>query len=235
LSDQQLLKTKQRRMISESFRLGALLALVGGFLDAYSYMTRGEVFATAETGNIVLMGLNLSRGNFPMVLHYLLPICVYAVGIIVVKTIQENANQHHLIVVHWRQIVIFCEACVLMCVYFIPQTPHANLLANVLIAFVSSMQVQSFRKLRGLGFATTMCTGNLRSAMDRLYSGLSKGTNRQEIMNGFRYLGIIASFVAGVIISYQLTLRWSTHAMPFAVCILIVVFVLLVREPREFE
>jgi uncharacterized membrane protein YoaK (UPF0700 family) len=54
-------------------------------------------------------------------------------------------------------------------------------------------------------------------------------------MNGFRYLGIIASFVAGVIISYQLTLRWSTHAMPFAVCILIVVFVLLVREPREFE
>ena len=123
-------------MISESFRLGALLALVGGFLDAYSYTTRGQVFATAETGNIVLMSLNLSRGDFRMALHYLLPICVYALGILVVKNVEDNANQHHLIVIHWRQIIIFCEACVLMCVTFIPQTPRMNLLANVLIAFV---------------------------------------------------------------------------------------------------
>ena len=41
---------------SESLAVGFLLALTGGLLDAYSYLNRGEVFATAETGNIVLMG-----------------------------------------------------------------------------------------------------------------------------------------------------------------------------------
>ena len=67
---------KADERISETFRLGALLAMVGGFLDAYSYVTRGQVFATAETGNIVLMGLNLAQGNGPRALRYLLPISV---------------------------------------------------------------------------------------------------------------------------------------------------------------
>ena len=39
---------------SESLAVGFLLALTGGLLDAYSYLNRGEVFATAETGNLVL-------------------------------------------------------------------------------------------------------------------------------------------------------------------------------------
>lgn len=36
--------------ISESIELGILLALSGGFMDAYSYIGRGGVFANAQTG-----------------------------------------------------------------------------------------------------------------------------------------------------------------------------------------
>ena len=50
--------------VSETIRLGTLLALTGGFMDAYSYLVRGGVFANAETGNIVLMGINLAQGNW---------------------------------------------------------------------------------------------------------------------------------------------------------------------------
>ena len=49
------------RQMSESFRLGAVLALTGGFLDAYTYLIRGGVFANAQTGNIVLLGVRLLR------------------------------------------------------------------------------------------------------------------------------------------------------------------------------
>ncbi|MBC8862671.1 DUF1275 domain-containing protein, partial [Escherichia coli] len=44
------------RQISESIGLGLLLALAGGFMDAYSYIERGQVFANAQTGNILLFG-----------------------------------------------------------------------------------------------------------------------------------------------------------------------------------
>ena len=56
-------KRKQKQM-SESLLLGAILATVGGFLDAHTYICRGKVFANAETGNIVLMGAKLAEGDF---------------------------------------------------------------------------------------------------------------------------------------------------------------------------
>ena len=55
---------KHKFQISESIRLGAILALSGGFMDAYSYMERGEVFANAQTGNMLLFGVHLSQGDF---------------------------------------------------------------------------------------------------------------------------------------------------------------------------
>lgn len=35
---------KQTKQMSESIRLGMLLAISGGFMDAYSYIERGHVF-----------------------------------------------------------------------------------------------------------------------------------------------------------------------------------------------
>ena len=52
-------------------RYGVSLALatVGGFLEAYTYVTRDGVFANAQTGNIARMGLNLAQGNVLLTLR----------------------------------------------------------------------------------------------------------------------------------------------------------------------
>lgn len=48
-------KTKNLLALSpNSLIMGMILAFVGGFLDAYTYITRDAVFATAQTGNMVL-------------------------------------------------------------------------------------------------------------------------------------------------------------------------------------
>ena len=52
--------------ISESIELGILLALSGGFMDAYSYIGRGGVFANAQTGNMLLLGVHLRKEIFLM-------------------------------------------------------------------------------------------------------------------------------------------------------------------------
>ena len=49
------------RQMSETIRLGMLLAVSGGFMDAYSYIERDQVFANAQTGNMLLFGVNLSE------------------------------------------------------------------------------------------------------------------------------------------------------------------------------
>ena len=53
---------------------------------------------------------------------------------------------------------------------FIPN--NLDWLANMLVSFVCAMQVQSFRKVHGNAYASTMCIGNMRSGMQYLYTGL---------------------------------------------------------------
>ena len=43
---------------SETLPVGILLALSGGYMDAYTYLFRDHVFANAQTGNLVLFAVN---------------------------------------------------------------------------------------------------------------------------------------------------------------------------------
>ena len=54
---------KAKGQMSESMPLAIFLTLAGGLQDAYSYNCRGKVFANAQTGNMLLFGVNLSAGN----------------------------------------------------------------------------------------------------------------------------------------------------------------------------
>lgn len=85
-------KIREKQM-SENFILGIMLALTGGFLDAYTYITRGGVFANAQTGNIVLMGINLAKGDFERVIHYVVPILAFALGILLSEIIKATLKK----------------------------------------------------------------------------------------------------------------------------------------------
>lgn len=83
---------RRSRQMSESIELGIVLALAGGFMDAYSYMCRDEVFANAQTGNMLLLGINLSERNWGMALRYLFPVLAFAVGIALADVVRVHAK-----------------------------------------------------------------------------------------------------------------------------------------------
>ena len=116
-----MLKMEYTQM-SESYILGALLAIVGGYLDAYTYISRGNVFANAQTGNIVLLGANLAEKNWAKAFHYMIPILSFVLGVVISEKIKNKFKQNSNI--HWRQIVVVIEIIVLIIVAFIP---HGNM------------------------------------------------------------------------------------------------------------
>lgn len=178
---------------SESLKLGIILALSGGFMDAYSYIERGHVFANAQTGNMLLFGVYLSEGNFKLMIQYLFPVLAFAFGIALADIIRvKKINQ-----LHWRQNSVLIEAIVLALVSFFPQ--DMNLVANSLTSLVCGIQVESFRKIHGQGIATTMCIGNLRSATQNLCSYFHT-KEKHYLDNGILYYGIIFYFIIGAII-----------------------------------
>ncbi len=215
----------RRENISETLLTGALLAVVGGFLDAYTYLCRGGVFANAQTGNIVLVGIRLAEGDFSGCLYYLVPIVAFAAGIFAAEAIKQRYYNHDRF--HWRQVVIAFEALVLGAIAFIPQS--GDMLANVLVSFVCALQVQSFRKIYGNAYATTMCTGNLRSATECLWA-FGRTKNLSDLQNSLRYYGIIVFFVIGAVIGALLSRMFYMNAIFFACAVLAVVFALLFIE-----
>ena len=147
-------KAKNARVqMSEAFITSVFLALSGGFQDAYTYFTRDEVFSNAQTGNVVLMSQHFMLGEWQRGLHYLIPLLAFAGGVFFADCVQgkfKYANR-----LHWRQGILLLEILILFGVGFIPQ--DYNMLATTLVSFSCAMQVQSFRKVGGYSYASTMC------------------------------------------------------------------------------
>lgn len=126
---------QRAKQISESIELGIILALAGGFMDVYSYIGRDHVFANAQTGNILLVGVSISEGNWALAGRYFFPVVSFAVGIMLADLVHERFGS----VIHWRQVTVFFEAVILLGVSFIPGGGY-NLLANCLTSFACGMQ-----------------------------------------------------------------------------------------------
>ena len=127
---------------SETLPVGLLLALAGGLLDGYSYLNRGQVFATAETGNIVLMGINLAQGQLDQALHYLLPILAFALGVLAAEQLRRRFGDSTRL--HWRLPLLLAECGAILLVSCLPCGP-LDPLANIIISFTRWSPSESFR------------------------------------------------------------------------------------------
>ena len=199
---------KRAEQISESLTLAVLLTLSGGFMDAYSYIGRGRVFANAQTGNLLLIGVKLSSGEFSAALRYLCPVAAFTLGIAAAEVLRRRFPARGRI--HWRQWAVLAEAVILFAVSFLPQS--LNLPANSLTSFACGIQVESFRSVRGYGVATTMCIGNLRAATQSLCD-FCLGRERDGARRGLFYFGIIAVFVLGAVLGNFCVGLWAEKAI----------------------
>lgn len=186
---------------SESLRLGILLAVVGGFLDAYTFICRGGVFANAETGNIVLVALGITKRNYKDVFMAALPILAFVVGVLVTEIIRERSINNYEESTKAEKLILIIEAVVLFIVGFIPTTtPH--IFVTTTIAFVSSVQISSFRRLVDSPYSTTMCTGNLRTASQAAYIAIIK-RDKSAFARSFRYVILIVSNILFSVDEYR--------------------------------
>ena len=219
--------------MSESFLTGAILSVIGGYFDAYTYIARGGVFANAQTGNIVLLGVKLMQGDLLKALTYFIPIFAFVLGVFVAEYIKKFGNSKHL---HWRQLIILIEIIIVTAAAFMPNGEKGfntfDMIVNISISFVCALQVQTFRKIHGIMCATTMCTGNMRSFADNLVH-YTDTKDKQSLKNAMKYFLINLFFIIGAIISAFLTNIFGEFSVIFCILGLSAVFILMFKKPSE--
>ena len=217
--------------MSEAMSTGIFLTLSGGFQDAYTYYTRGKVFANAQTGNIILLGHNAMKGDFTDAFRYLVPVLAFAGGIYISEVIRGIYREYGKL--HWRQIVVVLEILLLFVVGFLPQS--MNMAANILVSFVCAMQVEAFRKMKGSAYASTMCIGNLRSATELLYR--YRHTKEKGCLEKcLRYYGVILVFGIGAALGSFMTSLFEERTIWISCGFLFVCFcIMFIKEDIEGE
>lgn len=220
-----------QRQVSETMRLGILLALSGGLMDAYSYLFRGEVFANAQTGNILLCSVGpvpggvggggavrLSRaglwpGDFddlsdsPAVPQPHQPDSLAAAGGAGGDFAADFGGL---------------------------SATAGNLLANSLISLACGFQVEAFRKIHGNAIATTMCIGNLRAGIHAAAEfGFSR--KREDRNRAITYFTVILAFALGAVLGNLAIAQWGTWAILGSSALLLVCFGLMFFQGKEGE
>ena len=222
---------RKPKQMSESMILGVVLTLAGGFQDAYFYNCRGQVFANAQTGNIVLLGQNIASGNFQNALHYLFPLLAFLAGVYLSEWVRELCKSFQKL--HWRQIVLAFEIVMLAIAGLLPQS--LNVVSNVLMSFACAMQVDSFRKFRGIPCATTMCIGNMRSGTELLCRyHITKDPELKR--KSLHYYFIILVFAIGAAIGAVASQKFGNPAIWIAAGLMLLGFILMfVKEEIQGE
>lgn len=217
-----------RGQMSDTFRTALFIILSGGFQDAYTYFCRGRVFANAQTGNIVLMSSAVFDGDWNTALKYFIPVVSFLIGTAAAELIHIRFKTFEKI--HWRQIILAVEIILLFAVGFMPH--GLNPTANALVSFVCAMQVQTFHKVRGHAYASTMCIGNMRSGTEALCAYF-RVRNREILAKALTYFGVIAVFAVGAGAGTLITHIIGDKSIWFCCASLSVSFVMMFAAETE--
>ena len=109
---------------SESYWVAAMLSITGGFLDAYTFVSRDGVFANAQTGNFARLAIYLASGNWDLVLRYFIPIFFFVIGVSVAMWISRNAQNSKFL--RWQHYSVLLEIALLFAVSCIPYGKISN-------------------------------------------------------------------------------------------------------------
>ena len=206
---------RDSRASDGTVRLAALLAIAGGFLDAFTYIAHGGVFASAQTGNVVLLGVFAAAGDWLGAVRHVMPILAFVIGVGVAEKVGDPPVGRRL--KRPQRFALVLEIAVLAVVGALP-TSFSNTVVILAVAFVAALQSTIFGKIGDWSVNTTMTTGNLRTAAASAYRVLLR-RERDARGQAVTFVTVCIAFLLGAVLGGLVT-RWLHNHAAWAVCIL---------------
>lgn len=221
----------KKEVFYERLLIGMLLSAAAGSLDAYSYLEHGEVFAGLQTGNLILLGINLGKLNLNQITQYLVSILFFAIGTIIVRWVQQQEELFKNRPFSISEGILMYEVALLIIVAIFSKI-LPNTVITGMLSLAASGQLQHFRKLKGGPFTSLMMTGNIRTTAESIYDGLFRG-DQKALSKGIDTGLIIGSFTLGALLAGALTNVTGSFTIILSALILLIIIGLKYGEIKN--
>lgn len=207
-----------------SVEVAALLTTAGGFLDAFTYVGHGEVFANSMTGNFVFLGMFAASGDFARASRHIPPIIAFVVGIFIAHRLRYPMALKNCpaILRNLPDLPLTCLAIEILflvtALFFPPSFPDIILVLG--ISIMAAMQNSTFNRLESWTYNSIMTTGNLSRCAEAFFLGTLPGADPKLKRQARLFAFICFCFLAGAALGTISTNKLNNVALLFPISML---------------
>lgn len=199
----------------EALQIAGLLAFVGGYLEAYTWIIH-HVFANAQGANLVFLWVYVISGDWETATRYVPPLMAFAVGVILACWLRLIAPQYA------TRISTLTEIAFL----FIVAILHNRLpqVAGTLgLSLVAAFQTVSFPRVEGMNYSSVMVTSNFRQVIESLFAALAGGVAANPFRRSYVFGAMCIAFGLGAALGAFATKLTSAYSLLVPVALLLIV------------
>lgn len=202
----------------EALQIAGLLAFIGGYLEAYTWIVHG-VFANAQSANLVFLWVYMTGGDWAKATRYVPPLLAFVVGVILACWLRWVAPQRSTRISTIAEIIFL----------FIVAILHNRLpeLAGTLgLSMVAAFQLVSFPRVEGWSYNSVMVTSNFRHTIEGLFIAFAGSPEPRPFRRAYVFAVMCITFGAGAAVGAFATEITRAYSLIIPVTLLVIVLLL---------
>ena len=191
-----------RKISRQSKRLALFLTFCAGYVDAYTFIVRGNTLVAGQTGNVVFLSVGLIQHNVSDASAKVMTLLAFMMGVLLLTIYKEKLG-----IVKKPILSVIPLAVLSLIIGFVPQTVE-NIYLVPPLAFCMGLVTTAFGEVSGIAYNNAFMTGNIKRTM-LAFGDYFRTKHTPFLREGLIFVSLLSSFVFGVIFSAYLTIYYQ--------------------------
>ena len=191
-----------RKISRQSKRLALFLTFCAGYVDAYTFIVRGNTLVAGQTGNVVFLSVGLIQHNVSDASAKVMTLLSFMMGVLLLTVYKEKLR-----IVKKPILSVIPLAVLSLIIGFVPQTVE-NIYLVPPLAFCMGLVTTAFGEVSGIAYNNAFMTGNIKRTM-LAFGDYFRTKHTPFLREGLIFVSLLSSFVFGVVFSAYLTIYYQ--------------------------
>ena len=191
-----------RKISRQSKRLALFLTFCAGYVDAYTFIVRGNTLVAGQTGNVVFLSVGLIQHNVSDASAKVMTLLSFMMGVLLLTVYKEKLR-----IVKKPILSLIPLAVLSLIIGFVPLSVD-NIYLVPPLAFCMGLVTTAFGEVSGIAYNNAFMTGNIKRTM-LAFGDYFRTKHTPFLREGLIFVSLLSSFVFGVVFSAYLTIYYQ--------------------------